>query len=253
MKFKTMLLGLALLLSASAMADTQIVAHRGYWQTNGSAQNSLTSYRKADSLGVYGSEIDVWISKDGVVYVNHDRTFKGCCIENSTAAECNKVILDNGEHMPTFESYLKAVKAGKCKLVIEVKTHKSYARQNLCIDKTLALVKKYKLEKRVDYIAFDYAAVLRIIDRAPQGTPVYYLNGDMAPKDLKRVGCAGADYEQKVFTDKNPEWFDEFHKLGMKINVWTVDDPEILKYYVEKGADYITTNIPEKLQQMLKK
>src|SRR5574344_1537794 len=100
MKLKTLLMGLALVVTASAAADTQIVAHRGYWKTDGSAQNSLTSYKKADALGVYGSEIDIWISTDGVIYVNHDRTFKGVTIENASSAECNKVILDNGEKMP---------------------------------------------------------------------------------------------------------------------------------------------------------
>ena len=235
------------------MADTQVVSHRGYWKADGSAQNSLTSYKKANALGCYGSEIDVWITTDGVVYVNHDRTFKGCRIETSTSAEAGKVILDNGEHMPTLKQYLDVVKKGKSQLVIEVKTHKDMWRQNLCIDKTLDLVKKAKLDKRVTYIAFSYAAVLRLIEKAPKGTEVYYLNGDKSPEELKQIGCAGPDYEQEVFKTKHPEWFDEFHRQGMKINVWTVDDEATMKYFIDKGVDYITTNEPVLLQSLLKK
>ena len=253
MKMRTILFGLALLMSVGAMAEVKIVAHRGYWRTAGSAQNSITSYKKADQVPCYGSEIDIWISKDGVIYVNHDKTFKGCCIEKSTAAECDKVILDNGEKMPTFEEYLKVVKQGKAELVIEVKTHDDLARQNLCIDKAVNLVKKYKLQNRVSYIAFDLAACLRIIEKAPKGTEVYYLNGDLAPKTLKRVGCAGIDYRDKVLKTDHPKWIDECHRLGMKVNVWTVDTKEDLEYFVSKGVDYITTNEPELLKSILKK
>ena len=35
--------------------STQVIAHRGYWKTEGSAQNSLKALEKADSIGCYGS------------------------------------------------------------------------------------------------------------------------------------------------------------------------------------------------------
>ena len=40
-------------------AKTGIIAHRGYWKTEGSAQNSIASLTKAQQLGIYGSEFDV--------------------------------------------------------------------------------------------------------------------------------------------------------------------------------------------------
>ena len=49
----------ALIISvASAQAQkSQVIAHRGYWKTAGSAQNSITALQKADSIHCYGSEI----------------------------------------------------------------------------------------------------------------------------------------------------------------------------------------------------
>ena len=44
-------ISLSLLIGLSAAAQTQIVAHRGYWKTAGSAQNSLSAYRNADRIG----------------------------------------------------------------------------------------------------------------------------------------------------------------------------------------------------------
>ncbi|MDD7251132.1 MAG: glycerophosphodiester phosphodiesterase family protein [Prevotellaceae bacterium] len=252
MKLRSLLLATAMLMSVAAMADTEVIAHRGYWKTAGSAQNSLTSLRKANQIGCYGSECDVWISTDGTIFVNHDRKFKGVEIQKSTAKECKAVILDNGEHMPTLKQYLKVAKKQPGQLIIEIKTHKDPARLTACIDGTLKLVKKAKMEQKVTYIAFSYDATLQLIKKAPKGTEVYYLNGDKSPQELKAIGCAGPDYEQKVFMQKHPEWFDEFHKLGMKINVWTVDDPQVIEYYVKRGADYITTNVPELVQKTIK-
>ena len=39
--------------SLSLLAQPKIVAHRGYWKTEGSAQNSLTSLQKANDVGCY--------------------------------------------------------------------------------------------------------------------------------------------------------------------------------------------------------
>lgn len=250
---KATILSLALLFSVNAVPETQIVAHRGYWKTEGSAQNSIMSLKKADALGIYGSELDVWITRDGTVVVNHDPSFKGVTLETADIADVSALVLSNGEKMPTLEEYLQAAKKCNVKLVIEIKTHKDLWRQNLCIDKTLALVKKYKMQKRVDYIAFSYAATLRLIEKAPEGTEVYYLNGDKSPAELKQIGCAGPDYEQNVFIKQHPEWIPEFHRLGMKVNVWTVDNEENLKYFIDHKVDFITTNVPERLRDMLKK
>ena len=49
----------------------------------------------------------------------------------------------------------------------------------------------------------------------------------------------------------NPEWIVEAHKLGLEVNVWTVNDVDALQFFIDEGVDYITTNNPLKLQQLL--
>ena len=46
------------IISQLLSAQTQIIAHRGFWKTSGSAQNSISALIKADSIAVYGSEMD---------------------------------------------------------------------------------------------------------------------------------------------------------------------------------------------------
>ena len=55
MNLKKMMIGSALLMAACCMqAQTKAIAHRGFWKTPGSSQNSITSLLKADSIGCYG-------------------------------------------------------------------------------------------------------------------------------------------------------------------------------------------------------
>ena len=62
---KKIIFSAALLFAGSAViAQPKVIAHRGYWTAPESAQNSLASFTKADAVGVYGSEIDVWLTAD---------------------------------------------------------------------------------------------------------------------------------------------------------------------------------------------
>lgn len=147
--------------------NPKIVAHRGYWKTEGSAQNSIRSLVKADSIGVYGSEFDVWITADDKLIVNHDGHIGDLIIENSTAAQITACKLENGENVPTLEQYLDAAKKLKTRLVFELKSHKNKLQETKAVDMLLKMIKDKKLDKRVDYITFSLPAFVRLIQKAP--------------------------------------------------------------------------------------
>ena len=72
---KAIVCAAAAMLSLAAVAQKPlVVAHRGYWKTGKdikmqtateSAQNSIRSLCKADSIHCWGSEFDIWLTKDG--------------------------------------------------------------------------------------------------------------------------------------------------------------------------------------------
>ena len=128
MKLKSLIITSALLFATCGCIQaqsTQVIAHRGFWKTNGSAQNSIAALVKADSIGCYGSEFDVWLTADNRLVVNHDSTFKGVNMQKSTAQQCTGVTLDNGEQLPTLQQYLEKARSLKTRLILELKAHKT--------------------------------------------------------------------------------------------------------------------------------
>ncbi len=245
----------ALLLAGGAViAQPKVIAHRGYWTAPESAQNSLASFTKADAIGVYGSEIDVWLTADNKLIVNHDRRYKGTDVdmEKSTAKEITAIVLPNGENIPTFDAYLKLVASKPdTRLILEMKSLSDYNREDLAAEMIVKELKKYKVLDRTDIIAFSINACLAFKKLLPD-TKIYYLNGDLPPKSIKKLGLAGIDYSMGVLR-KHPNWVKEAHEQGLEVNVWTVDSEEDMKYFIGQGVDYITTDYPERLQALLKK
>lgn len=231
-------------------AQTRIIAHRGFWDTDGSAQNSLAAYQKAHDLKIYGSEFDVWLTSDGIPVVNHDATVEGLTVENSTYEQLQAITLKNGEKVPTLEEYLKLGRRFKdCQLVLEIKSHKRVANEDRLVEKVVEMVRRYGLEYRTDYIAFSMNVCKELKRRAPHAT-IVYLNGDVSPQDLKEIGLSGLDYNHKVLKE-HPEWIQQAKDLGLTTNVWTVNDPKDMKWFIDQGVDFITTDNPLALQKLL--
>lgn len=237
---------------ATAAAQPKVIAHRGFWDAPGSAQNSIRALAKADSIGCWGSEFDVWMTADDKLVVNHDASFKGLTIETSQAADVTALTLSNGEHLPLLDDYLKAfAERPGIKVVCELKVHTDKRREAKAVKKVLKLMKRHKLTDRAVYITFSPEATREFVKHAPKGTEVYYLNGNWTPQQLKDEGCAGLDYSLAVMK-KHPEWIEQCHNLGLKVNIWTVNRRDDLQWCIDHGADFITTNDPLLLQQMIK-
>ena len=252
---KKLILAAAMLLTGSAAvaAQPKVISHRGYWTAPNSAQNSLASFTKADSVGVFGSEIDVWLTADDKLIVNHDRVYKGTDInmEKSTLKEITSIGLPNGENIPTLDAYLRLVAAKPdTRLILEMKSLSDLKREDLAAEKIVKALRKYNLLDRTDIIAFSINACLAFKKLMPDGR-IFYLNGDLAPRSIKKLGLTGIDYSMSVLR-KNPKWVEQAHKEGLEVNVWTVDTEEDMRYFIDLGVDYITTDYPERLQALLK-
>lgn len=239
---KLIVMAAACLMTLAAAAQTKIVAHRGYWDCAGSAQNSITSLKLADKIGCYGSEFDVHLTKDGVIVVHHDQNVGKIDIQTSTYKALKKERLKNGEKIPTLEQYLDAGKDLSCKLVLEIKRQKVQSHEDSLVRQCVDMVKSKGLTDRIVWISFSGKACELLHQLLPDAH-IQYLLGDWDPKTIKAKRLSGIDYEQKVMA-LHPEWIKECHDLGLVVNVWTVNDLNTINQFIKAGVDFITTNAP---------
>ncbi|WP_437919158.1 glycerophosphodiester phosphodiesterase family protein [Sphingobacterium sp. LRF_L2] len=253
MKKSLVILTVLSAINFTSFAQTQMIAHRGAWKNTAAPQNSIASLNQAIAQKAWGSEFDVHLTKDDVLVVNHDDEFYGLDIATSTYDELLTKKHPNGESIPTAEAYLKeGLKQQATKLIYELKTNKLGTERTLkSAEMAVALVKKLKADKQVEYIAFSYDACLKLraLDKKAK---VHYLNGDKSPQELKAVKIDGLDYHLSVYK-KNPNWIEEAKNLKLKTNVWTVNKADDMQYFIDQHIDYITTDEPELLHSILKK
>lgn len=230
--------------------QTQVVAHRGYWDTKGSAQNSIASLRKAADAKVYGSECDVHITADSVIIVNHDPKINDLVIADSKYADLKIQLLKNGEEVSTLEQYLNELKNHPAiKLILEIKRQPLQCDEYRLTRKTVEMVNRMGLTKQVEYISFSSAACA-LVRQLDSNAVIYYVNGNYTPAEVKKLGYQGIDYSYKILF-KHPEWIKEAHELGLKVNGWTSDDDVVIKKLIEMKVDFITTNRPVEVSKII--
>lgn len=221
----------------------RVIAHRGFWNTEGAAQNSRASLQNAINLGCYGSETDIWITTDGHLMVNHDATLGGVRLENSTYEQVKNLTLSNGEKIPQLSDFLDILeKGGSTKLIIEIKTHTDENRGKAAVKAAVEMVKNRGLQEKVEYIAFSLNLCKEVVSLDPTAH-VAYLNGDYGPATLKTFGIMGLDYTAAKYRS-NPQWAEVARANGMTTNVWTISDTSTMTEMTNAGIDFVTTDNP---------
>ena len=245
---KNFILGLAVLSTVLMKAQTQIIAHRGYFQSQpATTENSVKSLENAQKLKIYGSEFDVRMTKDGILVVNHDEHHGKMEISETSFKELENLKLSNGEKFPTLKDYLRQGKKDpSLKLIVEIKPDKTPEKENEITQKTIKMIKEMKLEDQSEFISFSLN-ICKEIKRLEPKFKVQYLNGELSPEQIKKEGLDGMDYHYSVFR-KNPSWIAEAKTLGLITNSWTVNDPAIYEELKKQGIGFVTTNIPDQLK-----
>ena len=144
MKLSKLMMAFAMCaVTLTGTAQTKVIAHRGYWKCEGSAQNSIASLTKAAEAKVYGSEFDVQLTKDKEIVVNHDDSIQGICIFDTPFAELKDLKLSNGEKLSTLDDYLVAgKKLTGTQLILEIKPHRTEEAENEAVRIIVDKVKK---------------------------------------------------------------------------------------------------------------
>lgn len=239
--------------TAMQFAGNPVIAHRGAFKAMHYPENSIAALKHAIELNCTGSEFDVWMTADDSLVIHHDPDYHGLQIEKANYNELTKYPLSNGELLPTLRNFLLAGIANNrhTRLILEIKPSKlSKARGVEVAKKAVALVNELEAKKYIAYISFDYDILKTVLKEDPAAL-TQYLNGDLSPEQLKADGIAGLDYHFSVFR-KNPQWITSAKQLGLQLNAWTVNNDSDMKWFLDSGFQFITTNEPELLLQIVK-
>ena len=242
-----------LAVSTITFGQTKVVAHRGAWKNTGAPENSIAALKAAIKMGCDGTEFDVHMSADSVLFINHDAHIQGLPIETTSSTVLAALKLKNGEALPTLKEYLKAgIRQKKTRLVLEIKPSAVSKERGIALTRRVVdMVNSLKAASKVDYISFDYDICKEITKIAPKAT-VQYLNGDKTPDELLADGVHGLDYNLKVL-EKNPTWVKDANSKKLITNAWTVNDEKSMDWLITEGIDLITTNEPEILLKKVRK
>jgi len=234
---------LSLIPSLSLWSQPGIIAHRGFWRAEGSAQNSRSSVQNAIDARCYGAEIDVYLTTDGKVVLVHDPVLNGVRVDASSYAELSGHRLSNGETLPLLDEILALIAASDhTRLIIEIKSHRNQDTEKAAVARILELVSQAGVRNKVEYISFSSHICETLIHSDPEAR-VAYLGGNLSPDQLKEKGYTGLDYNMRVLK-AHPQWIPRARELGLDVNVWTVNRPEDFHYFIQSGVDFITTDYP---------
>lgn len=221
----------------------KVIAHRGFWDVSGAAQNSRASLQNAFDYNFYGSETDIWLTTDNHIMINHDASLNGVTIQTSTYDEVKNLTLSNGETIPELKDFLTMLASeDSTKLIIEIKKHSTPARDQDAAKAAMAAVQEANVAKKVEYISFSLDACRQLV-ALDSTAKVAYLNGDLSPQTLYSYGIKGIDYALANISS-HPTWITDAHTFGMTANIWTVDNATDIISVNNKNADFVTTNNP---------
>lgn len=228
--------------------NTKTVAHRGL--SGLELMNTCAAFVAAGNRDYYGVETDVHLTSDGKFVVYHDnhtgRLAGGDMVLEQTDFEtlrglqlhdcCGNKRIDM--KIPSLEEYIDiCAKYGK-RPVLELKNR--FPKRS--IKKMLKVISEHIDMAQMVFISFDYKNMVNLRELLPDGELQFLWHNEVNDELVKKLTDHNLDLDigHKFLTKEN---LDMLHSKGIKVNVWTVDDPERGQQLCDWGVDFITTNI----------
>lgn len=222
------------------------VGHRGARAYE--PENTLRSFKKALEIGVDAVEFDVRETKDKKLIVIHDADVKRTTdgeglVSELTLKEIKELSAEKGEKIPTLKEALDFLDR-RVKIVIELK-------ESGVEEKVLEAVSKNGLKKNVIIVSFieDALQKVREMDKEVETGLIYVKHKNPVTTALKLK----ASYLLPLYRFTHTANVKKAHENGLKVIVWTINNPEEVKEYAKKGVDGIASDKPDILTKQTQK
>jgi len=226
------------------MAQSPIyIAHRG--ASGHEPENTLLSFSRALEFGASWVEFDVRVV-EGEPVIFHDRTLQRMArlpgiVERQTLAELRSVKLPKDQSIPLLSEALDLLR-GKACAQVELKG------TNSGVVTALALLKALQEgwdASRFLVSSFDHSELLAFRATAPIipiGLLTYGYPLNCVENALK-VGAVSVHLHLDAVTEARVQ---QIHAAGLKVFVYTVNDPRDMRELTALGVDGIFTDFPDR-------
>lgn len=226
------------------MQTPLVIAHRG--DSSNALENSPEAFRLALSVPADMIEFDVRKSRDGGLYVMHDKQSgrtadRNLDIEAASLWEIAGIKLKNGEPVPSLDLALGII-AGKAGVNIEIK---SGGAGKVLADR---LVHR-PFPGRILVSSFMEAEV-RAFRAAAPGVPVAVVYDSFSPRHIPEYRAGGYSAISLRKNTVTEHLVRACRDQGIGVFVWTVDDEEEMKRCIGWQVDGIYTNKPGLLKRV---
>lgn len=226
-----------------------VVGHRGdpikYPEETIQADNS------AFNSGADYVELDLQLSKDGVLVISHDDdlyrvTHTHAIVSQNNFETLKQLRYDNGEHVMSlnelFEHYKNKPNA---KFVLETKIDHGLNPSYELEDKIAQIVKKYHMQKRIMIHSFSAASLFHFREIMPDAYLILIV-GSLKRINFSILPQVNAINASSDIVQEHPFLIHWLHKLHKQLYVWAEMDesPALWHWLINRNVDGVVTNYP---------
>jgi glycerophosphoryl diester phosphodiesterase len=248
--------------------EPRVIAHRGGWGLW--PENTLYAFRKAAALGVDVLEMDIRQTADGVLVVLHDETVDRTTDGSGPVAALTLPQLQRldagyrwspdggrtfpfrgqGLTVPTLKEVFATLP--QARMNVEIKTRGAALSKPLC-----DLIREHHMEQRVAVASFGQDGMDAFRAACPGVATA------ATPDETRRLFRLAMLFLEPLFEPRaevlqiperlgglqvlTPRFVHAARRLNLKIEVWTVSDPEDMKRLIAMPVDGIMTDYPDRM------
>ena len=233
-------------LSDDIIAETQITAHRG--SSRSAPENTMAAIAAAVEEMADYVEVDVQLTKDGVIVLGHDANLKRVAGVNRSMASLTWEEIQelevgswfspefSGERIPLLEEVLDFCK-GKISLNIEIK---NLGKESQLPERVVRLIREKDMEEQcvVTSTSLEYLERVKLL--APELRTGYILSaayGDFYFEER-------ADFISIRASFVNRQMVERAHAQGMAVHAWTVNSKSEMERLRLMEVDNLITDYP---------
>jgi glycerophosphoryl diester phosphodiesterase len=240
-------------------------------------ENTLPAFQYAIEQGVDVLEMDLAVTKDGVLVVSHDPHINatictgphvGAAIHELTLAElrdydCGSLrnphfseqVPVPGTHIPTFDEVLQLAAPSKLELNVETKIFADHPEltpsPERFVDLILEAIRRRHIESRIILQSFDFRTLHAMHRIAPEIRLSALWEGK--PRSFVDIAKdAAATIVSPQFSLVTPELVAGAHATGVQVVPWTANDPKDWDKLVAARVDAIISDDPATLLAYLR-